>query len=239
MVDEILKLLRLQEVDGLIRAAHEELASFDPQREEARAGVSSERAAVEATIHIYGEREQEHRRLESDLQDVERLGEKLDAQIYEITSKQAMDAIQSGIQAAQLRKSNLEDEILEVLDQLESAVSAREAAVAFEEDQAVERARLAEARDAREVELGEELKRLAEDHAKRESDVGVEALRHYEDTLRKAWPVLVLVETKFCPVCRIVIPPQKWNEIATAKKFVRCGSCHRIQYGQKIASSAS
>ena len=48
MVDEILKLLQLQEVDGRIRAAREELATFDPQREEARAAVASARAAVEA-----------------------------------------------------------------------------------------------------------------------------------------------------------------------------------------------
>ena len=239
MVDETLKLLQLQKVDSRIRAAREELVTFDPQREEARAAGTSERAAVEAAIHSHAEREQERRRLESELEDIERLLEKLDGQVYEVTSKQAMDAIQNEIQAARARKSDLEDEILEVLDQVESATSAREAAVAFEQDQAAERLRLEEARDAREVELGGELQRLAEERAKRAAEVEPEPLRWYEDTGRKAWPILVHAVTKVCPMCRIVIPPQKWNEIRTAKKFVSCGSCHRILYGDQVGSHAS
>ncbi|MFP6623885.1 MAG: C4-type zinc ribbon domain-containing protein [Myxococcota bacterium] len=239
MVDEILKLLQLQEVDGRIRAAREELATFDPQREEARAAVASERAAVEAAIDSHAEREQERRRLESELEDIERLLEKLDGQIYEVTSKQAMDAIQNEIQAARARKSDLEDEILEVLDQVESATSAREAAAAFEQDQAADRLRLEEARDTREVELGGGLEQLGEERTKRAAEVKAEPLRWYEDARRKAWPVLVHAVTKVCPMCRIVIPPQKWNEIRTVKKVVNCGSCHRILYGDQVGSHAS
>jgi predicted nucleic acid-binding Zn-ribbon protein len=237
VVGEVLKLLRLQKVDGRIREARDELATFGSQREAARAAAASNRAAVEAALAHSDEREQEHRRLETELQDADRLVEKLDAQVYEVVSKQAMDAIQSELEAGQTRKSDLEDEILEILDQLESASAAALSAEAVERDQAVERVRLEEARAAREVELGGNLERLDGERAQRVADVEAEVLRRYEDTRRKAWPVLALVETKSCPVCRIVIPPQRWNEIAVAKKLVTCVSCHRILYGEKVASA--
>jgi len=230
VIEEIPKLLRLQEVDRRIRATREEAATFDPEREEARASAASEQAAVEAASQAHTEREQEHRRLESELEDEERLVEKLDAQVYEVTSKQAMDAIQSQIQAAKARKSDLEDEILEILDQVESALSTREAAVAFEQDQIAERLRLEDARASRELALADEAERLTEERAKRCAEVEAEPLRRYEDARRKAWPVVALAVTKFCPACRIVIPPQRWNELGLAKKFVSCGSCHRILY---------
>ncbi len=239
MVDEILRLLRLQEVDGGIREAREELATFGPQREEARAAAASDRAAVEAAVANRDEREHEHRRLETELQDADRLVEKLDAQVYEVTSKHAMEAIQSELEAAQGRKSDLEDQILEVLDQIEEASAAALEAAALERDQAAERTRREEGRVAREAKLGAELERLAGERGRRGADVGAEALRHYEDASRKAWPVLIHAETRSCPVCRMVIPPQKWNEIGAAKKLVNCGSCHRILYGERVASGAS
>ena len=238
MVDEVLKLLRLQEVDGCVREAREELATFGPQREEARAAVASDRAAAEAALATLDEREHEHRRLEAELQDADRLVEKLDGQVYEVTSKHAMDAIQSELEAAQGRKSDLEDQILEILDQIEAASAAVESAAAFERDQGAERARCEEARAAREVELVAELERLAGERAKREADVEAQVLRQYEDTRRKAWPILARAETRSCPVCRIVIPPQKWREIGALKKLVTCGSCHRILYGGKVPSGS-
>ena len=238
MVGEVLKLLQLQEVDGGIRGAREELASFGPQREAASAAAASDRAAAEAAVAHSDEREQEQRRLEGELQDADRLVVKLDAQVYEVVSKQAMEAIQRELEAGRSRKSDLEDEILEVLDQVESASAAVLGAEALERDQAVERVRLEEARAAREGVLGGDLERLAVERVQRGADVEAEVLRQYEDTRRKAWPVLALVETKFCPVCRIVIPPQRWNEIAVAKKLVTCVSCHRILYGEKVASAS-
>lgn len=239
MVDEVLKLLRLQDTDSRIREAGAELASFGPEREEAEAAAAVDCAALEAAAAARDEREHEHRGLEAELQDADRLVEKLDAQVYEVTSKQAMDAIQSELEVGKHRKSSLEDQILEVLEVIEGATAACEAAVALEREKSEDRSRRAEARDARETALEVELERLAEDRTQRSGDVEAEALRHYEDARRKAWPVLAQVETKFCPVCRIVIAPQRWIEIGAARKLVSCGSCHRILYAEPVASSSS
>ena len=230
MIEEVLKMLRLQESDGRIREGQEELAMFAPQREEARSATASDRIAAEQAAEHHAEREREHRNLEAELQDADRLVEKLDAQVYEVTSKQAMDAIQSELEAGKHKKSHLEDQVLELLEQIETAADVVEAAAAHERDHNSQRALEAQARDAREKELGGELEQLAEERAQRATAVEAGALRQYEDARRKAWPVLALASTKWCPACRIVIAPQKWNDMGVAKKLVNCGSCHRILY---------
>ena len=223
-------MLRLQESDGLIRAAEEELAGFPRQREEAQSAAASDRSAVEEAAERQAEREREHRNLEGELQDADRLVEKLDAQVYEVTSKQAMDAIQSELEAAKQTKSDLEDRILEMLEQIEAATEAVESATTHERDANERREHEAEARDAREKELDTALERLVEERAQRATEIEAGALRQYEEARRRAWPVLALATTKSCPACRIVIAPQKWNDIGSGRKLVTCGSCHRILY---------
>lgn len=237
MVDEILKLLRLEDVDGRIRNAQEELAAFGPEREDAVAGAASDRAEMEAAAEARDACENVHRHLETELQDADRLVEKLDAQVYEVTSKQAMEAIQKELGAAREKKSGLEDQILETLDQIEAASARVDEAGAVATDRAGEREREEAVRAARETAREAELEQLAAERATHGANVESDVLRRYEDARRKAWPVLARVEIKSCPVCRIVIPPQKWNEIGTAKKLVTCGSCHRILYGDKVAAA--
>ena len=237
MVDEIRKLLCVEDVDRRIREASEELATFGPEREAAAQGAVADRAVVSAAEAVLAERDQENRVLEVDLQDVDQLVQKLDGQIYEVTSKHAMEAIQNEISAGKARKSELEDRILEVLDAMDVAASEISDAEGMETQRASERAGAEKERTARESELRQELEHL--EAARRDEASGVEAevLRKYEDVRRKAWPVLARLETKSCPACRIMIPPQSRNEIRTANKLVTCGSCHRILYGEKVAAA--
>lgn len=236
MVEEIRKLLRVEDLDRQVREANAELATFGPEREAAAKAVVADRQAVIAVEAVLDEREQESRELEVDLQDADQLVVKLDAQVYEVTSKQAMEAIQNELAAAKVRKSDLEDRSLEVLDAMELAATGIADAGALEAERAAERAAAEAARTARETALQQELERLGVARAAEAADVDKDVLRSYEAARRKAWPVLARAEIKSCPACRIVIPPQKWNEINTAKKIVPCGSCHRILYGDKVAA---
>lgn len=232
-------MLRLEESDGRIREGQAELASFPPQREEARSAATSDRAAVEQAEELRAEREREHRNLEAELQDADRLVEKLDAQVYEVTSKQAMEAIQSELVAAKQNKSDLEDRVLEMLEQIEEAGEAVEAAATHERDGSAQRALEADARESREKEVGADLERLADERAQRAAEIDAGVLHQYEGARRKAWPVLALASTKSCPACRIVIAPQKWNDLGTGRKLVSCGSCHRILYRETDESNSS
>ena len=193
-----------------------------------------DRQAIAAARALLEEREGVHRQLETELQDADQLVEKLDAQVYEVTSKQAMEAIQSELAAAKGRKSDLEDRTLEVLDALDEAGTGIEEAEKQERERTAERESAETARSARETELHATLESLETARAQAAGSVLAEALQRYEDSRRKAWPVLAKVETKSCPACRIVIGAQKWNEINVGTKLATCGSCHRILYGDKV-----
>ena len=106
MVEHLQILLRVQQRDGQIRDAEQEIASFAPRRAEANRLEAADAAATDLARSVFEEHELEHRRLESELAGADSLAEKLDAQVYEVTSKQAMDAIQNELQA-QIIKGHL------------------------------------------------------------------------------------------------------------------------------------
>jgi predicted nucleic acid-binding Zn-ribbon protein len=236
VVEQFRVLLRVQDLDGKIRDAEQEIAGFAPRRADAAGLEAKDAAATEAARTVAGEREAEHRRFESELAVVDALVEKFDAQVYEVTSKHAMEVIQSELAAAQAKKSELEDRILELLDEVEAAeqeVAARDAAAG---ERAAENAREDEEMSRREPELRGEIEQRQAERVGEISGVEAEVLRGYEEARRRAWPVLVHATKKSCPTCRIVIAPQKWVEISTVRALVTCGSCHRILYGDKVSA---
>jgi predicted nucleic acid-binding Zn-ribbon protein len=238
VVDAFLRLLRLQEVDGSIREARHELVGFAPARDAAKTDAAADRAAVEAAEAQRGDQEHAHRGLESALQDADAHVVKLDAQVYEVTSRHAMETIQHELSVAKARKSDLEDQVLESLDRLDAAAAAVQRAKDAEADRAAERARAEAGRVVRESEIEAALARLAGERAGVASEVAADVLHEYDDALRKAWPPLACARSKSCPACRIVIPPQKWNEICSGQHIVRCGSCHRLLYGEIVAAGS-
>jgi hypothetical protein len=234
LVENFQALLRLQAVDGSVRTADEEIATFDPRRAEAAQGEAQDQAAIEVANAALSESEHEHRGLETELSDVDALVVKLDGQVYEVTSKQAMEAIQNELAAATERKSQLEDKILELLESIEEATQAVAEADAGATARADEHVTDDEAMTRREAELRKQLEDLGKRRTGALEGLDAGMVRSYEAARRRAWPALVRAETKSCPACRMVIAPQKWLEIGRAETIVSCGSCHRILYSEKI-----
>lgn len=237
MIEAFQALLRVQELDAGVRTAEKELASFAALREQAALAEAADQAAIEEARAALREAEQSHRRLEQDLAAADALVKKLDLQIYEVTSKQAMEAIQKETAAARQSKSQLEDAILELLDAIETDAEAVQAAGTRSREQASSRADAEAERSERERALRAEVEALGKRRAALVGTVDEGALREYESARRKAWPVLVQVEARSCPACHITIAPQKMLDIAKATSFVTCGSCHRIFYGEKVAAA--
>jgi predicted nucleic acid-binding Zn-ribbon protein len=236
LIEHFQSLLRLQEVDGRIRTAEEEIATFEPRRVEAVQAEARGQVAIEMANAALADREAEHRRFETELSDADARVVKLDAQVYEVTSKQAMEAIQNELGAAQVRKSELEDQILELLDAIEEATAAvAECGTAATTGQS-EHTADDEAMKARAAELRKELDELGVRRQEELTGLDAEMVRGYETARRRAWPALVKVETKSCPACRMVIASQKWLLIGRADSLVTC-SCHRILYSEKIAGA--
>ena len=229
MIEAIQSLLRLQEVDLQLHAAREELATFPPAREAAAARRTDEQAAVAHAAEVVEGEERRHRALESELREIETVLERLNGQLYEVTSKHAMETLQSELDRHGEEKSDKEDLILELLETIDQATEAlehaREAARTGEETGASDEADRAK----RERELEAEIAGLAVLRKEREVGIDTAVMRAYEGARRKRLPAVVFADAKRCPVCQMGISPQKWIELSVAASLVHCepaiGSC--------------
>lgn len=234
MIESIQALLRLQEVDLRLAAAREESERFPSERQLAAAERAREAAEVAAANEVLTREEQRQRHLELELRDVEALLEKLGSQLYEVTSKLALEALESETARAREHKSSHEDAILELLEEIDTARDALRDARAREE-QGREAGEANEAsRIARERELEEEVAGLEQTRCERAEAVDAAAVDAYDHARRRQLPALVFVEAKSCPLCRMVIAPQRLLDLRSAKSLVTCGSCGRIFYGEKV-----
>jgi predicted nucleic acid-binding Zn-ribbon protein len=237
LIEAIQSLLRLQEIDLQLHAANEELESFPPLRVAAAAQRASELADIATAEQFVADQERQHRALETELGDVEAVLEKLNVQLYEVTSKQALEAIQNELDRAGAKQSLHEDLILDLLEKIDSGNADIEAAqgVAHEGEAqgAVEEAAYAK----REKELADEVARLTLLRVDRATGLDPKVIRAYDASRRKRLPAVVFAEAKQCPVCQMVISPQKWIDLAVANALVNCGSCDRILYGEKVAKA--
>ena len=234
MIESIQALLRLQEVDLRLAAAREESERLPSERQAAAAERVRESAEVAVASEVLTREEQRHRQLELELGDVEALLEKLGLQLYEITSKQALEALESEVARARERKSSHEDAILDLLEKIDVARDELSRARASQ----TEGEKAGEASEAnrivREPELEEEIAGLEQTRRERAEGVDATAVAAYDHARRRRLPALVFVDTKSCPQCRIVIAPQRLLELRTARTLVNCGSCGRILYGDKV-----
>jgi predicted nucleic acid-binding Zn-ribbon protein len=234
-VIEILRaLLRLQTIDGELQSSNEALALIARQREAEAAARSAESAAAEAAGAPVQEADKLHRQLERELADAELLLAKLEVQKYEVTSKQAFEAIEREIAQAAENKSSLEDRILEQLDVIEGVegalTSAEQAA-----RQGEERGGGAERAHADlEATQRAEIARLEALRAEQCAGIDAAALAQYDRIRATNWPVLLQVSEKTCPGCRVVLVPQKFNDIRKTQSIETCLRCGRILYAATV-----
>jgi predicted nucleic acid-binding Zn-ribbon protein len=234
LIESIQALLRLQEIDLCIEAARREGEQLPIQRQTALGERGREEAVAAAAAEELQSHEQSQRQLESELRDVEVLLEKLDAQLYEITSQQALEALQHELAHARTRKSEHEDAILELMEQIDVA---RDVLARAETDQreGVAAGEAAEqVRAEREQELEVELKRLEESRGGRLGELEAGLIGAYDHARRNRLPAVVFVTERSCPSCRIMISPQSLVDLRTAKTLVTCGSCSCILDGDKV-----
>jgi predicted nucleic acid-binding Zn-ribbon protein len=227
-------LLRLQQVDGRIRRAQEELDELARKRSLAVTARESERSAAEGARAPLEESERTHRQLEAELADVETALARLEAQVYEVTSKQAFESIQREVLHAREARSALEDRILEQLDAVDEARTRLTEAEAQRKEGSASGEAEAQAWDARERELRAEIARLEPVRVECASGVEDGALRHYDRIRARRWPAALLGEGDSCPGCRIVIAPQTRNDIRRGAAIIHCPGCDRILYGESV-----
>jgi predicted nucleic acid-binding Zn-ribbon protein len=216
--DEISRIEKeLSEVDDRINRLNSELIEYQDK-------VERNRQVLDALRKQYRSDESEVQMIESQIvKSQEKLGAVKTNKEYQSTLKEIDDL--------KAKASQIEDRMLEVLDQIESAES---------EGQEI-KADLAEVKiqveeKQKQIRLQSEQQQDVLSSRLQERDVVLERLdsntkQHYNRVKRQGRGTAVAaVVDAVCQVCRMNIPPQLFNDLMRMDNMLMCPNCQRIIY---------
>ena len=144
-----------------------------------------------------------------------------------------LQALQREIDQIKLGNSQLEEEVIKLLEEAESYASALRAK---EEELKQLEAAWREKQGEIEAQVAGIERAVAEASALRQAiatRLNRELIERYELIFsRRGGMAVVTVSDGICQGCYMNIPPQLWNEIIKSEKLILCPSCHRILYSK-------
>ena len=175
--------------------------------------------------------EKKKKEKELELAQKEEAAKKHGGELNAVKTNEAFKALQAEIERAKSDGSNIETEILVLMDQIDAARKEEKAAAAalaveqkkFEAEIAAHEARLNDTKNEH-------------DRAKAERDLAAapipaEAMRVYDHVRsRGKLDAIVPIDASMCSACRITLAPQVLVEATKLKALVVCESCQRILY---------
>ncbi len=230
MKEQILRLLKLQEVDAkLVESAKAlkeipgKLEELDEQLGRFEALLAEERSKVEDAAKWLSEQE-------SVLKTEEERIVKTKQQLQQIRNAREYGAMQRQLETFKKTKMDREEEILKLL----SALEASRAKLAQHESEFEElRKHIQEEKAALQEEL--EGARSKQDEMKDERRAATESierdlLRKYEFIAAHVQPAVVPARSEVCTGCNMNIPPQIYNILYRVDSIESCPNCRRILY---------
>lgn len=228
MMTEMRNLLQLQEIDQELHRLQTEIKRFEPvlaglQRE--REKRAAQRRKREQEIAATGARRRE---LEKELQVIEAKLPKWLGQQAQVRTAREAEALQHEIDGIKASASQLEEQILELLENEERLSAAHTVATAQEEsleaEAVIEEQRLKGLRKER-AELAISLQG---DRIAAANRLG-ELREDYDWNLRKHGPSIVVpLDKGSCSGCGSMIVPHLALNVVHEKELTRCPSCHRF-----------
>ncbi len=237
MHEQIRVLMLLQNMDGQIREktiAREELLAEIETREK---GIKENRADG-GTLRAEWEKKDKLRRdKEKELQDEGRKAAEKRMKMAQIKNIKEMQALQREIDLIKQGNSQLEDELISVLEELEAEGNIlkekEEGLKAMEEEWRGKR----QDSEAQLAELDQAVTEASKTRGETASQLNGDLIGRYELIFaRRGGIAVVMASGGICQGCHMNIPPQLWNEIIRSDKLILCPSCHRIIYYQPPVS---
>jgi hypothetical protein len=216
--DEISRIEKdLSEVDERVNRLNSELTEYEEK-------VERNRQVLDALKKQYRSDESEVQMIESQIvKSQEKLGAVKTNKEYQSTLKEIDDL--------KTKASQMEDRMLEVLDQIESAESEGQE---LEADLAEIKIQVEEKQ--KQIRLQSEQQQDVLSRRLQERDVVLERLdsntrKHYNRVKRQGRGIAIAaVVDAVCQVCRMNIPPQLFNDLMRMDNMMMCPNCQRIIY---------
>lgn len=231
MLDDIEKLLVVQDRDRRIARLKMELAQIPTERQELLGKVSQSQADLEAARQQTMHCESERKRLELDIESKKELIARYANQQFQTRKNEEFRALGHEIDTNKKAIFEIENSILEIMEQTEAS----QRAVAAAGKVAGEAKKLADEKVAKLNEREQNLqKELAELEANRQAlaaGVDESTLSRYERLMKsKGDNVVVGIEGGVCGGCHMRISRQTVVDCRSSKAIVQCLNCGRIIY---------
>lgn len=233
MREQIEILASLQNVDREIREKSGVkvvlLAEIQKKEEE----IQAKRADIALLRAEWSEKDKQRQEKEQLLQEESKKATEKRMRMNRIKNIKELQALQREIDQIKLGNSQLEEELIKLLEEAESYASALRAK---EEELKQLEAAWREKQGEIEAQVAGIERAVAEASALRQAiatRLNRELIERYELIFsRRGGMAVVTVSDGICQGCYMNIPPQLWNEIIKSEKLILCPSCHRILYSK-------
>ncbi|MHB9156399.1 MAG: zinc ribbon domain-containing protein [Endomicrobiales bacterium] len=231
-VKENIKLLiSLQEKDLVLDKLRHQAEAIPKEIEAQKGLVSEHRSSAEEKKKSLIQMQLKRKDKEGELAAKEGEIRKHSTELNSVKSNEAYRALLVEIESAKQDKSNLENEILGLMEKIEA-----ESAFLKEEEkkQKQQEGEIQAEVSRREAELGAlitEIARLEAERSEFVRQVSDAVLHHYDSIRERRQGIAVaVIEGENCSGCHFELRPQLINEVCKGQELIVCDSCSRILY---------
>jgi predicted nucleic acid-binding Zn-ribbon protein len=229
--EKLRDLVVLQQYEDEISRIEKELFEVDDRVNRLNSELTEYEDKVERNKQVLDELKKQYRSDESEVQMIETQIVKSREKLGAVKTNKEYQATLKEIDDLKERASQIEDQMLEVLDRIESAESqGREG-----------RADLAEVKiqveeKQKQIRVQSEQRQDVLSRSLQERDVVLERLdsgtrEHYNRVKRQGRGIAIAaVLDSVCQACRMNIPPQLFNDLMRMDNMLMCPNCQRIIY---------
>jgi len=229
IAEQLKTLIELQKLDGKIFGLRQEKEAKPIEAERLKSEYQQAVEQEKAEEGSYKSHEVKRKDMENDLADKETQIKKLQGQLFQVKTNKEYSAMQKEIEGFKADKSVLEEEILKLMEESDTAKAHINTDREKLKQQETELNTKLSQLEAEGKKIDSELAALEASRNELVPKVDAKILAQYERILkRKAGSALVAVLGDACGGCHIALPPQTINEIQLATRLIPCESCGRI-----------
>src|SRR5262245_39096937 len=231
MNSDLKQLIRLQSIDNSIQELRTRIDRFPGISKALDEKLKSAQAAADAAREKSKTNQNSRKKLEGEIGSVEAKISKYRDQMMAVKTNDEYRALQHEIEHAQNGIRKIEDEILNLMMEAESAHTEIKVAEArLKEDQA----RVNDERKKLEEENKRELSALEsylKERKEIQASVSPDLTSQYERVRKARGGIAVAAaRNEVCEICQVRIRPQVFQEIRRNDQIIACDACQRILY---------
>ena len=231
MNPDIQHLIRLQQLDSDIDAAHRRIAEIPSVQNALVARLDRATAAVAAVKDRLAASQADRKKIEAEVASIQTRLSKYKGQLLELKTNKEYQTMLHEIATAETAIRSHEDVVLERMEEAENLTRDLKAAEAELKSQQAAVAAERSALDAEAASLRSRVEETTKTRAAAAAQLQPDTLRLFEFVARqRKGQAVAEARDGTCSVCHVRMRPQVYNEVRRGETLIQCESCQRILY---------